>query len=42
MKETVEEKRSLLDRFVFMDKANKILDVGLKTSKNVILYGPGE
>lgn len=41
MKEAVEEKRSLLDRFVFMDKANKILDVGLKTSKNVILYGPG-
>jgi hypothetical protein len=32
---------SLLDKFVFMDKALKILDVGLKTEKNVILYGPG-
>jgi len=32
---------SILDNFVFMDKTLQILDVGLKTEKNVILYGPG-
>ena len=39
--EATEQVPSLLDKFVFMDKALKILDVGLKTEKNVILYGPG-
>lgn len=39
--ETVEERESLLDSFVFMDKAKQILDIGIKTEKNVILYGPG-
>lgn len=32
---------SLMDQFVFMDKAKLLLDVGLKTNKNIILYGPG-
>lgn len=31
----------LLDGFVFMDKALTILDVGMKTEKNVVLFGPG-
>lgn len=31
----------LSERYVFMDKAIQILEVGLKTEKNVILYGPG-
>ena len=39
--EATEQVPSLLDKFVFMDKALQILDVGLKTEKNVILYGPG-
>jgi hypothetical protein len=39
--EATKAPESLLDKFVFMDKALKILDVGLKTEKNVILYGPG-
>ena len=30
------------DKFVFMDKTVNILNVGFSTSKNVILYGPGE
>ena len=29
-------------KFVFMDKTINILNVGLATSKNVVLYGPGE
>jgi hypothetical protein len=33
---------SLLDKFVFMDKTIAVLDIALKTQKNVILYGPGE
>jgi hypothetical protein len=32
---------SNLDKFVFMDKTLSILDAGLKTEKNVMLYGPG-
>lgn len=39
--EATKAPESLLDKFVFMDKALQILDVGLKTEKNVILYGPG-
>lgn len=38
----VAPKNSLLDKFVFMDKTIQILDVGIKTQKNVVLYGPGE
>lgn len=33
---------SLLGKFVFMDKTLQVLDVGIKTQKNVVLYGPGE
>lgn len=29
------------EKFVFMDKTINILNVGLATSKNVVLYGPG-
>lgn len=32
---------SLLGNYVFMDKTHNALEVGLKTGKNVILYGPG-
>lgn len=32
---------SLLDKYVFMNKTLQVLEVGLKTEKNVILYGPG-
>lgn len=32
---------SLMDQFVFMDKAKHLLDVGIKTNKNIVLYGPG-
>jgi len=39
--ETAEQQVSLLDNFVFMDKTISILDVGMKTEKNVVLYGPG-
>ena len=35
------EKESLLDNYVFMDKVQSVLDVGMKTDKNVVLYGPG-
>lgn len=38
---TTQEAPNLLEKFVFMDKALKILDAGIKTEKNVILYGPG-
>lgn len=37
-----QEQVSLLDKFVFMDKTIAVLDIALKTQKNVILYGPGE
>jgi hypothetical protein len=33
---------STSQKFVFMDKTINILNVGLATSKNVVLYGPGE
>lgn len=29
------------DKFVFMDKTVKILDIGFETRKNIVLYGPG-
>lgn len=32
---------SLLDQFVFMDKVKEILNIGIKTNKNIILHGPG-
>jgi len=32
---------TITDKFVFMDKTLSILNVGLLTSKNVVLYGPG-
>lgn len=35
------QKESLLDNYVFMDKTLEALDVGMKTDKNVVLYGPG-
>lgn len=35
------EDNSLLNRFVFMEKTIKALDIGLKTYKNLVLYGPG-
>ncbi len=38
---TVEERHSLLDDYVFMDKTQQVLAAGLKTEKNVVLYGPG-
>jgi MoxR domain in the MoxR-vWA-beta-propeller ternary systems len=39
--EIEQENFVLTDKYVFMDKAMAILDVALKTEKNVILYGPG-
>lgn len=40
--EVKEQKReSLLDNYVFMDKTFTVLEVGMKTNKNVVLYGPG-
>jgi len=36
-----EVRESLLDKYVFMDKTFGILEVGLKTEKNIVLYGPG-
>lgn len=35
-------KKSLKERFVFMDKTINILEVGFQTNHNVILFGPGE
>lgn len=29
------------DKFVFMDKTDKVLEIGYNTGKNVVLYGPG-
>lgn len=37
----IAEKESLLDNYVFMEKTHSVLDVGMKTDKNVVLYGPG-
>jgi hypothetical protein len=36
-----EVEQSTLDSFVFMNKAIELLDIGLKTGNNIILYGPG-
>ena len=33
---------AVAEKFVFMDKTVNILNVGYSTSKNVVLYGPGE
>lgn len=42
VKEHVEaEQGSLLDNYVFMDKTFNVLEVGLKTGKHVVLFGPG-
>ena len=38
---TVEETTGVARDFVFMDKSLSILDIGLKTGKNIVLYGPG-
>jgi MoxR-like ATPase len=38
---TVEEATGVARDFVFMDKSVSILDIGLKTGKNIVLYGPG-
>jgi hypothetical protein len=32
---------SLLGKFVFMEKTLQILNIGIKTEKNIVLYGPG-
>lgn len=40
-KAVVEEVQSVSADFVFMDKSLSILDIGLKTGKNIVLYGPG-
>lgn len=39
--EVVEESDSLLDKYVFMDKSLSLLEIGLKTETNIVLYGPG-
>ena len=31
-----------MESFVFMEKAAQILEIGLATEKNIVLYGPGE
>lgn len=38
---TAQVRESQLGRFVFMDKTIGVLDAGIKTQKNVVLYGPG-
>lgn len=40
-KAVVEEVQGVGSDFVFMDKSLSILDIGLKTGKNIVLYGPG-
>lgn len=35
------ENPSLLSKFVFMDKTLALLEIGLKTEKHIVLYGPG-
>jgi MoxR-like ATPase len=37
----VEELEGIQRDFVFMDKSINILDIGLKTGKNIVMYGPG-
>ncbi len=39
--EIIVEENSRMDSFVFMDKAIDLLNIGLKTEKNIVLYGPG-
>lgn len=36
-----ERKTTIGEKFVFMDKTMSILNVGMATNKNVVLYGPG-
>jgi MoxR-like ATPase len=36
-----EAQSTITDKFVFMNKALSILEVGHSTSKNIVLYGPG-
>jgi hypothetical protein len=36
-----EQKESLLDNYVFMDKVFNALEVAMKTEKNLVLFGPG-
>ena len=40
-KAVVQEVTGVGADFVFMDKSLSILDIGLKTGKNIVLYGPG-
>ena len=40
-KKVAEEQTGVAADFVFMEKSLNILDIGLKTGKNIILYGPG-
>lgn len=40
-KAAAEEVQGVGADFVFMDKSLSILDIGLKTGKNIVLYGPG-
>lgn len=40
-KTVVQETTGVGADFVFMDKSLNILDIGLKTGKNIVLYGPG-
>jgi MoxR-like ATPase len=37
----VEQLEGIQKDFVFMDKSINILDIGLKTGKNIVMYGPG-
>jgi hypothetical protein len=37
----IKEQRSIKENFVFMDKTLSILEVGLLTKKNIVLYGAG-
>lgn len=39
--EVIVELNPLLNKFVFMDKSLSILEIGLKTETNIVLYGPG-
>jgi hypothetical protein len=36
-----EEQTGIAKDFVFMDKSINLLDIGLKTGKNIVMYGPG-
>lgn len=36
-----EETTGIANDFVFMDKSINLLDIGLKTGKNIVMYGPG-